>query len=137
MVYLDILATIFAALVALFASPFFFDRMGWRFPFAPPLPAPPLPEPPLPAPPLPEPPLPEPPLPAPPPPAPRDPPPVPFAEGSAEMLELQRIRVESRMTRICCEVIGMMALRNGARSQAELDQVCDEFERLTIDDDDE
>ncbi|CAD6451562.1 7fd08379-6e30-44cf-8182-4450efede129-CDS [Sclerotinia trifoliorum] len=107
----------FTAIAAFFCAPFFFDRMGWRFPLAPSLPPPPrqprhihhihLPGPA------------------------HDP---PFAEGSTELRELQRIRVETRMIRICSEVIGMMAIRNNANSEAEARQYCDKFERLTTDD---
>ncbi|TGO44208.1 hypothetical protein BCON_0571g00010 [Botryotinia convoluta] len=80
-IFLVTVATIFTVLAALFSAPFAFDRMGWRFPGAPPLPPPP----------------------PPPPPAPR----LPFAEGSPEMLELAQLRADARVIRRLLEVIGL------------------------------
>ncbi|TGO35196.1 hypothetical protein BHYA_0167g00220 [Botrytis hyacinthi] len=111
-IFMVTVATIFTVLAALFAAPFAFDRMGWQFPGAPPLPPPPPPPPP--------------------PPCPR----IPFEEGSPEMVELAQLRADARVIRRLLEVIGLGTIVQAQdRTTVPLSELLDEFERLSLSDD--
>ncbi|KAF7914224.1 uncharacterized protein EAF01_000630 [Botrytis porri] len=108
--FLATVATIFSVLAALFVAPFAFDRMGWRFPGAPPLPLPPPPPPP--------------------PPSPRR---IPFAKDSPEMMELVQLRADARVIRRLLGVIGLGTIVQAQdRTTVPLSELLDEFERLSL-----